>query len=109
MILNQFRHLAAITAAFLLGIVPLKAKPLELPVVIQLDQPRRVTVVIENEQGVRVRNLVADTLFPAGSNVVRWDGYDDGSRNAEGDLVRKRATAGRYTARGLTHDGIELI
>ena len=106
---NQLPNLIAIAASFLLGIAPLTAKPLDLPVVIKLDKPQRVTVVIENDQGVRVCNLVADTLFPAGSNVVHWDGYDDGTRNAEGDLVRKRVPSGTYTARGLTHEGIELI
>jgi len=47
--------------------------------------------------------------LPAGKNRLSWDGYDDGTRNADGDLVRQRVGSGSYTAHGLTHDGIELI
>ena len=68
-----------------------------------------VTLVVEDATGKRVRNLVAETRFPAGKNLVQWDGYDDGVRNEAGDLVRSRVKPGRYTLRGLTHEGIKLV
>ena len=78
----------------------------DFPIWIELDKPHVVTVVIEDSSGQRVRNLVAEMPLPAGRNRLSWDGFDDGKRNADGDLIRKRATVGTYRARGLSHDGI---
>ncbi len=80
-----------------------------IPIHVQLDTPKYVSVVVESADGRRVRNLIADTLLPAGDNTLVWDGYDDGARNSEGDLVRHRAVPGVYCARGLTHDEIKTI
>jgi hypothetical protein len=82
--------------------------PLGVPVRFTLAAPARVTLVIEDERGNRVRNLVAETLFPAGERTVYWDGYDDGVRGGNGDLTRRRVAAGTYNVRGLTHDGIRM-
>ena len=82
--------------------------PADFPIWVELDKPHLVTVVIEDAAGVRVRNLVAEMQLPAGKNRLSWDGYDDGKRNAEGDLVRQRVAPGSYRARGLTHDGLKL-
>ena len=79
-----------------------------IPIRFTLPKTSYVTLVIEDAAGKRVRNLVAETRFPAGENIVRWDGYDDGTRNEAGDLVRRRVKPGRYALRGLTHDGIHL-
>ena len=81
----------------------------DFPVWIDLDKPQLVTVVIEDAAGVRVRNLLAETLLPAGKNRLTWDGFDDGQRNSDGDLVRRRVAPGTYRARGLTQDGIKLV
>ena len=108
---------AALTlAAVVLGCRHLAAEPATMapslsaiPIHVQLDTPKYVSVVVESADGRRVRNLIADTLLPAGDNTLIWDGYDDGERNREGDLVRHRAAAGTYRARGLTHDGIKVV
>ena len=81
----------------------------DFPIWIELDKPQLVTVVIEDAAGQRVRNLVAEMQLPAGRNRLSWDGFDDGKRNADGDLIRKRVAPGSYRARGLSHDGIQTI
>ncbi|HEX8834931.1 MAG TPA: hypothetical protein VF719_12055, partial [Abditibacteriaceae bacterium] len=80
-----------------------------IPIRFPLDKPAYVTLVIEDATGKRVRNLVAETQFPAGDNLITWDGYDEGERNEAGDLVRRRVAPGTYRVRGLTHDGIKLV
>ena len=81
----------------------------DFPIWIELAKPQLVTVVIEDAAGHRVRNLVVETQLPAGRNRLSWDGFDDGQRNADGDLIRKRVAPGSYRARGLSHDGIKTI
>src|SRR5579885_602711 len=74
-----------------------------VPVHIRLEKPGYVTLVIEDAQGRRIRNLISETLLPAGDNTVMWDGYDEGVRaDGEGDvwehdLVRHRVPPGVYT------------
>ncbi len=63
-----------------------------------LPDAANVTVVIEDAQGRRVRNLVADAPREAGRNVETWDGYDDAG---------EPCAAGEYRWRGLTHGKIE--
>ena len=63
-----------------------------------LPDSANVTVVIENAQGRRVRNLVADAPREEGKNVETWDGYDDAGNPC---------AAGEYRWRGLTHGKIE--
>jgi hypothetical protein len=79
-----------------------------IPVLFRLDQPGFVTLVIEDPKGHRIRNLIAETRLPAGENTVYWDGYHDGIRKSQGDLVRHRVLPGRYHLRGLAHDGITM-
>ncbi len=81
----------------------------DFPIWIELEKPQMVTVVIEDAAGQRVRNLVAEMQLPAGRNRLSWDGFDDGERNADGDLIRKRVAPGTFRARGLSHDGIQTI
>ncbi|TWU01648.1 hypothetical protein [Neorhodopirellula pilleata] len=69
---------------------------------ITFDQPTegKTTLVIENEAGERVRNLVSGRSFTAGKHTVIWDGLDE----------RQRLVApGRYHWRGITHPGIEPV
>src|SRR5437763_1879303 len=54
-----------------------------IPVRFTLAAPGFVTLVIDDEQGVRVRNLVSETPFPAGANVIWWDGLDDLGRDTD--------------------------
>ena len=82
----------------------------DFPIWIELERPQLVTVVIEDANGVVVRNLVAETRLPAGRNRLSWDGYDNGTGvGDDGDLVRRRVAPGAYRARGLTHDGLTLV
>lgn len=65
-----------------------------------IEQPMdgKATVVIENAQGQRVRNLLSGTLMKKGTNRVVWDGRDD-----SGTLV----PVGSYNWRAISHPGIE--
>lgn len=69
---------------------------------IDFDQPGdgKATLVIENEAGERIRNLVSGRAFAAGRHSLVWDGLDEAGR-----LV----APGRYHWRGVTHAGIEPI
>ncbi len=96
-------------------------KSKSIPVSFELERPGYVTLVIENEEGKRIRNLIQDTWFEAGLHTIYWDGYNQGERwvhppketdsNKESklyNLYRQRVEPGRYYVRGLVHDDIEL-
>lgn len=84
-----------------------------IPVRFTLPEPGFVTLVIEDGNGTRVRNLVSDTYFPRGTNTVRWDGSDDLGRDREAakqgrySLPNRPVPPGRYTVHGLRHQKIE--
>lgn len=71
-------------------LVPLIA----VSIVVNLPQAAETTVVVENERGARVRNLVAAMPLAAGRNVLEWDGRDD-----RGEPV----PVGSYRWRGVCH------
>jgi hypothetical protein len=102
--------LAAVGCLTLAGVEPpaSKAPALGIPIHLHQEEQLRVTLVIDDEGGRRVRNLVAETVFPVGDNTIYWDGYDDGERGAKGELIRHRVAPGTYAVRGLTHDGIRM-
>ena len=84
-----------------------------IPIRFALSQPGVVTLAIEDKNGVRVRNLVSETEFPAGQNVVYWDGLDESGRinesvngiyNVQGKLIE----AGTYRVRGLVRQPLDL-
>ncbi len=75
--------------------VPTPTPPIGIPIRLQLDRAGYVTIVIEDGEGRRVRNLAAEALLPPGQATFWWDGYDEGERNSQGDLVRRR-DAGRH-------------
>jgi len=84
-----------------------------IPVRFTLAEPGFVTLVMEDEQGRRVRNLVSEMESPAGENVVWWDGTDDTGRlqtsiNANYEVVHSQVLPGRYTVRGLWRPRIDL-
>ncbi len=79
-----------------------------IPIKFRLDRDGFVTLVVEDAEGNRVRNLVSEARMPGGENTVWWDGYDDGEWDRGHNLVRHRAPAGTYRVRGLTHDGIRM-
>ncbi|MBD3265972.1 hypothetical protein GF373_04825 [bacterium] len=92
-----------------------------IPVTFKIEQPGYVTLVIENAEGKRIRNLIQDTWFEAGTHTIYWDGYDQGEHwvhppkepgsNKKAQLYnihRERVESGTYYLRGLIHADIEL-
>ena len=86
--------------------------PPPIPVSFNLPEAGRVTLVIEDSTGRRIRNLCADLPCPAGPNTVWWDGSDDLGRDVEAanhGLLRiptQPVAPGEYTVRGLWHKDI---
>ncbi len=70
-----------------------------VPIEYTLDSDARVTLVIEDEDGRRVRNLIGGYPRSAGANVDYWDGLDDRGRPV---------APGTYRWRGLIHPGIDV-
>ena len=70
-----------------------------VPIRFTLPDDRYVTLVINDEKGTRVRNLIAETLLHKGANELYWDGTDD-----FGVLV----PPGKYTASGLHRNALNL-
>ncbi|MCK6487817.1 MAG: hypothetical protein L6R48_05645 [Planctomycetes bacterium] len=85
-----------------------------IPVRFTLAEAGTVTLVIEDAAGQRVRNLVSETPFPAGGNVVWWDGLDDRGRDGEAaghgvyHVPGSVVAPGTYTVRGLVRGQIDL-
>jgi hypothetical protein len=85
-----------------------------IPVRFTLKEPGFVTLVIEDGHGKRVRNLVSETPFPAGSNFAWWDGMDDLLRDEDAarhgiyHIPARLVEPGTYRVRGLTRQPIEL-
>ena len=82
-----------------------------IPVRFTLDRSGYVTLVIEDAEGRRIRNLLADTWFEAGMHTIAWDGYDEGQKKdrSEGlDTHRRLVEPGTYQVRGLVHGGLGL-
>jgi hypothetical protein len=85
-----------------------------IPIRFHLDQPAYVTLVIDNDQGQRVRNLVSETPFPAGENTAWWDGLDDLGRDPNAAAQAKYrvpgtlVVPGNYTVRGLYRQKVDL-
>jgi len=78
-----------------------------IPVRFSLPEAGYVTLVIEDRNGVRIRNLVSETPFPAGDNIAWWDGTDDLGRDVDAakhglyNIPDRFVQPGDYTARGL--------
>jgi hypothetical protein len=70
-----------------------------IPLEYELATDARVTLVIEDESGKRVRNLIGAYPRSKGANVDFWDGLDDRG---------KPVTPGAYRWRGLIHSGIDV-
>jgi hypothetical protein len=87
--------------------------PPPIPITFNMAQTGYATVVIEDAAGKRVRNLVSDTPFPAGTNTLLWDGQDEsGKVNAQSfgiyDVQGAVVSPGTYRVRGLRHGAIDL-
>lgn len=87
--------------------------PPPIPIKFNLKEPGYVTLVIEDSQGMRVRNLLSETWFPAGANTAWWDGTDDLSRDLEAakkglySIPPHPVVPGEYRVRGLARKAIQ--
>lgn len=88
-----------------------------IPIHFNLKKPGYVTLVIEDKTGRRVRNLIADTFFEAGTHTVWWDGLDAGDflpipkehgSHKYYDILQEQVPPGTYYVRGIVHEDIEL-
>lgn len=85
-----------------------------IPIRFKLPDEGFVTLVIEGADGKRVRNLVAETKFPAGENTAWWDGTDDLLRDAEAarhglyHIPAQFVAPGGYRVRGLWRKAVDL-
>ena len=85
-----------------------------IPIRFNLPEEGWVTLVIDDPSGKRVRNLVAETRFPKGENVVWWDGTDDLLRDPEAYrhglylIPAAFVSPGSYRVHGLYHKAIEM-
>ena len=91
----------------ILSAAPEPTGPPPIPVRFTLKEAGFVTLVIEKPDGLRVRNLVSETPFPAGEHVVPWDGTDDWLRDKDAaahgifHIPARFVEPGRYRVRGL--------
>jgi len=71
-----------------------------------------VTLVIENKDGFRIRNLLSETWFNAGKNTVYWDGLDDLGRDENAankgiySIPAEIVAPGTYKVHGIVHSKI---
>jgi hypothetical protein len=84
-----------------------------IPIRFALREPGFVTIVIDDPQGRRVRNLVSETPFSAGENTVWWDGTDDVGRlqtsiNCNFQVLHALVAPGQYRVRSLVRPAIGL-
>ena len=85
-----------------------------IPIRFKLPEAGFVTLVIEGADGRRVRNLIAETQFPAGESTVWWDGTDDLLRDPEAarhgvyHIPAQFVQPGNYRIRGLWRKQIDL-
>ena len=85
-----------------------------IPIRFTLPEEGYVTLVIEDANGKRIRNLMAETKFPAGDNIAWWDGMDDLGRDPEAyrhgvyRIPEQFVQPGSYRVRGLWRKQIDL-
>ncbi|CAN5908813.1 hypothetical protein BH11VER1_BH11VER1_09160 [soil metagenome] len=114
--LGELMTLAPLQEAALTTLVLPKSveEPPPIPVKFTLPEAGLVTLVIENQQNHRVRNLVSETPFPAGENIAWWDGSDDLLRDPEAakhgvyHIPTRPVAPGQYKVRGLYHQPVKL-
>ncbi len=113
-VFRSVRSATALCAAILPCVVHAGQTESRIPIRFTLDAPSLVTLVIENPDGTRVRNLISETPFPAGENVAWWDGLDDLARDPQAakhgvyNIPGKPVLPGRYVVRGLVNPGLTV-
>lgn len=84
-----------------------------IPVTFTLAADGYVTLVIDDAQGQRAKNLISETFFTAGTHTVYWDGLDE-SGSIPGPyagiykMVGQPVVPGTYTVRGLYRKALDL-
>ncbi len=97
-----------------LRLAPPAETPPPIPIRFQLPEAGLVTLVIEDAQGNRVRNLVSEQPFPAGDNTAWWDGSDDLLRDVDAakhglyHIPTRLVSPGEYRVRGLWRKPLSL-
>ena len=117
--LSEWLALAPLGSAALESVLPAPvatrkqaSDSLLIPVNFSLPEDGFVTLVIEDKDGKRVRNLIAETPFPKGNNVTWWDGNDDLGRDLEAAkhglyrIPAQPVAPGQYKVRGLWRKAI---
>ena len=93
---------------------PAEAAHPPIPIRFTLKEPGLVTLVLEDAEGKRVRNLLAETPFPAGENTAWWDGLDDLGRDRDAaahaiyHIPGQFVKPGTYAVRGLVRKELDL-
>jgi len=67
-----------------------------MPIHFKAEKPGFITLVVEDKDGNRLKNLVFDRPVQAGENVIYWDGSS----------MTGTAAPGTYMVRGIFHEGI---
>ncbi|HCE46480.1 MAG TPA: hypothetical protein DET40_23290 [Lentisphaeria bacterium] len=84
-----------------------------IPVKFTLPEDGFVTLVIEDKDGKRIRNLVSETPFKKGGNIAWWDGTDDLGRDFDAashglyHIPEQLVGPGEYRVRGLWRKDID--
>ena len=104
------------TGALSAAVLPVATDQSHAPIPISFSLPEDgfVTLVIDDSNGKRVRNLVADTAFPKGHHIAYWDGTDDLKRDQDSanhglySIPSELVAPGVYQVRGLWHRQVDL-
>ena len=106
--------ISALTTSHAQIIAPNEASHPPIPIPFTLQEAGFVTLVIEDANGQRVRNLISETPFPAGKNTAWWDGLDDIGRDPRAyergvySIPGKIVAPGQYRVRGLWRPDLKL-
>lgn len=85
-----------------------------IPITFELKEAGFVTLVIDDAQGRRVRNLIAETSFDAGKHTLWWDGMDDDAISHDPAVKHcysirpKLVEPGQYHIHGLFRKDVDL-
>jgi len=84
--------------------------PIRIP--LRMEKPGYVTLVIEDRDGKRVRNLISETHLEAGLHSIPWDGVDEtsypGDHPGASVPLGHFVSPGKYTVRGLVRDKVDV-
>ena len=93
---DNFENWAAFSMADHLAARRLREGGIRFPFTQPIDG--KASIVIEDADGRRVRNLVSGHPFDAGGHEIEWDGLDENGR---------LAAPGDYTWRAISHPGVK--